>query len=253
MIKKLNSYFWLTFFPAHLLLICTLINIKINLYFIITLLILWTLISGYGIGVGYHRLLSHKSFKTWYPVEIIITYFGCLAIQGSSIFWVNLHRGYHHPHADMEQDIQSPKKGRLWAYLLWPILIDYKMLKFDFVTDLFRKKMHRIFHYLYFPIIWLTWIASYNFNKQFFFALIMAQVIALHQEFCVNLFCHSGGGYRNFDLPDNSVNRNFFGMFFWGVGYHNNHHARPNEYNFAFKKNEFDPATILVKIIKKEK
>lgn len=250
--KKLNSYFWIIFLPAHLLFVFTLTKINFNFVSLFLILFFWTLISGYGVGVGLHRLLAHKSFKTWRWAEVLVSYLGCLAIQGSPIFWVNIHRGYHHPHSDKQQDFHSPIRGKLWAYLLWPIMIEYKSIKFDFVNDLLRKKSQRFFHFFYFLIVWVSWAAAYFFSPPFFYSLLVAQIISLHQEFCVNLFCHTGTGYRNFDLPDNSVNRYFFGLFFWGVGYHNNHHARPNSYDFSYKKNEFDPTTVLVKLIKKE-
>ena len=250
MIKKLNTYFYLIFLPAHLLFLYSLMNFDFNIKNGALVFLLWTLISGYGVGVGLHRLLSHKAFKTWRWAEILVSYLGCLAIQGSPIFWVNMHRGYHHPFSDTEKDFHSPIKGKLWAYLLWPIMIEYKSIKFDFVQDLFRKKEQRILHFMYFFIVWLSWALAHFISPALFYSLIIAQIITLHQEFCVNLFCHTGKGYRNFDLPDQSVNRYFFGLFFWGVGYHNNHHAKPNSYDFAYQKNEFDPTTILVQLIK---
>lgn len=252
MTKKLNSYFWFIFLPAHLFLVFAMIGFKLNGSSFLIELVLWTLISGYGIGVAYHRLLAHKTFKTQLWIEFIISYFGCLAIQGSPIFWVNLHRGYHHPHADTEFDIQSPAKGWLWGYLLWPITTQYKEIRFRFANDLLRNRGQRILHFGYFFIIWGTWAVAFLFSTQFFYLLVIAQAISLHQEFCVNLFCHIGKGYRNFEIPDRSVNRYWFGLFFWGVGYHNNHHARPQSYNFAFKKNEFDPTILLVHLIKKD-
>ena len=252
MTNRLNTYFWLIFLTAHIFFVFALIKIDFSVINIFLIFVFWTLISGYGVGVGLHRLLSHKSFKTWYPIEIIVSYLGCLAIQGSPIFWVNVHRGYHHPHSDTEQDMHSPIKGKLWAYLLWPIMIEYKSIKFNFVNDLLRKKTQRFLHFMYFFVVWFSWGLAYLYSPTLFYVLLVAQIISLHQEFCVNLFCHTGKGYRNFDLPDHSINRYYFGLFFWGVGYHNNHHARPNSYDFAFQKNEFDPTTILVKLIKRE-
>lgn len=250
--KKLNTYFWIVFLPAHILFIYSLLNIESSVSSVLMIILFWTLLSGFGVGVALHRLLSHKSFKTWYPIEVLISYLGCLAIQGSPIFWVNIHRGYHHPYSDTEKDPHSPIKGYWWAYLLWPIMIDYRSLKFDFVNDLLRKKWQRIFHYGYFFIVWFTWIAAFFLSKNIFYALLIAQIITLHQEFCVNFFCHiKKGGYRNFEVPDNSVNRYWFGLLFWGVGYHNNHHGKPNSYDFAYAKYEFDPTVLLVNLIRK--
>ena len=84
---------------------------------------------------------------------------------------------------------------------------------------------------------------------------VIAQLITLYQEYCVNLFCHvrGWGGYRNYDTQDDSVNRYLFGLLFWGVGYHNNHHGDQANFNFARKGLEFDPTTILVSLIRIKK
>jgi fatty-acid desaturase len=249
--KKLNSYFWFIFLPAHIFLIVSIMKITIDLSSILVLLLFWTLISGYGIGVAFHRLLSHNSFKTWPIIETVISYFGCLAIQGSPIFWVNIHRGYHHPYSDTAKDIQSPIHGKLWSYFLWSVQVNYRDLKYNSVFRLMRKKDQLFLHNYYFPIIWITWITVYAISPQIFYIVVIAQIISLHLEFMVSLFCHSKGGYRNFDTKDNSVNYYLFGLLCWGIGYHNNHHARPQSYDFGYKRFEFDPATVLVHLIKK--
>jgi fatty-acid desaturase len=250
--KKLNSYFWLIFLPAHILLLVSLYYIEFSLKSFLLILLFWTLISGYGIGVAYHRLLSHNAFKTWPIIETIISYLGCLAIQGSPLFWVNIHRGYHHPHSDTPEDIHSPIHGKLWAYFLWTIQVNYKDLKFNSVFRMMKKKDQLFLHHFYFQIIWATWILTFIISTQLFYSLIVAQILTLHLEFMVNLFCHTkSGGYRNFDLKDNSVNYYLFGLLCWGIGYHNNHHARPQSYDFGYKKFEFDPTTVLVRLIKK--
>lgn len=240
------------FLPAHLFLFYALMKLKFDWQSVLWIFLFWTLLSGYGIGVGFHRLLSHKAFKTYGWIEAVVSYLGCMAIQGSPIFWANIHRGYHHPYADTKKDIHSPIHGRLKSYILWTITVDYKAVKFDFVQDLLRKKVQRALHFGYFFVVWGSWALVFLINEQIFMALVIAQIMTLHQELCVNLFCHiQKGGYRNFDIPDRSVNRYFFGLLFWGVGYHNNHHARPNHYNFAYSKFEFDPTTLLVATVKK--
>lgn len=250
--KNLNSYFWFVFLPAHIFFIISVFFFKPSIINIFLIIFLWTLISGYGIGVAYHRLLSHNSFKTWPLIETLISYLGCLAIQGSPIFWVNMHRGYHHPYSDSDKDIHSPIHGKLWSYFLWTIQTDYSQLEFKSIFRLLKKKDQLFLHTYYFQIIWMTWILAYMISPTVLSILLMAQIITLHQEFMVNLFCHSKGGYRNFNTNDNSVNYYLFGILFWGVGYHNNHHAQPQSYDFGYTKYEFDPTTILVKLIKKE-
>jgi stearoyl-CoA desaturase (delta-9 desaturase) len=252
LIRKLNAYFWMIFFPAHLLFLFALMKVKFELSSLFLILFFWTLLSGYGVGVGLHRLFSHRSFKTYPICEFLLAFIGCLAIQGSPIFWVNIHRGYHHPHSDLEKDLHSPIQGRLWAYLLWPIMLDYKKIRLSFVNDLLKSRYQQLLHIYYFFVVSSVWILLYLMNPNIFFCFVIAQIITLHQEFCVNLFCHlKGFGYRNFSTNDNSTNHYLFGLIFWGVGYHNNHHAQPRNYNFAAAPGEFDPTVLLVHTVMK--
>lgn len=251
--RKLNSYYWIVFLPLHVLWVVAFFFIKFQPSFWFMVFILWTLISGYGIGAGFHRLLSHRSYETNNFFKLVVSYLGSLGVQGSPAFWVNVHRGYHHPHADTEKDIHSPIHGKAWAYLFWPIKVHYKDIQFRWASDLLRDPVQRFLHFNYFWIIWATWILALLIGPAFFFALLWAQLITLHQEFCVNLFCHSKKlGYRNFETDDLSNNIYLFGLLFWGVGYHNNHHAKPSDLNFGKKWYEIDFTKFLIWPIRKK-
>ncbi len=244
---KLNSYFWIIFLPLHLMFIASIFWTNFNSTFWLTAFILWILLSGYGIGAGFHRLLAHKAYDTTYFFRTLITYFGSLGVQGSPVFWVNIHRGYHHAHSDKLKDIHSPIHGKVWAYLFWPIKVHFKDIQFRWASDLLRDPIQRFLHYQYFWVIWATWILALLISPAFFFALLWAQLITLHQEFSVNLFCHCKNlGYRNFDTDDQSNNIYIFGLLFWGVGYHNNHHAKPHDLNFGKKWFEIDFTKFLI-------
>jgi stearoyl-CoA desaturase (delta-9 desaturase) len=167
---------------------------------------------------------------------------------------VNIHRGYHHKHSDQQEDIHSPIHGKWWAYFLWSCKVDPKKLSYKFVPDLLRSKFHIWMSQYYFYIVWAGWLISFLISPTLFFSLVIAQIITMHLEFIVNLFCHTRGvpgSYRNFDTKDNSQNYWLFGLTCWGIGYHNNHHHKPNDYNFGHTRNEFDPTTLLVRLIKK--
>src|SRR5450755_3668008 len=81
------------------------------------LLVLYA-VTGLGITVGYHRMLTHRSFTTSKPVEHLLTLFGCLANQAGPLSWVAAHR-IHHAHSDGEGDPHSPRNGFWWAQVLW--------------------------------------------------------------------------------------------------------------------------------------
>lgn len=213
---------------------------------------LWILLSGFGVGVTLHRLLAHKSFKTSLAMKDMLSFVACLCVQGSPIFWVNVHRGYHHKFADQQADIHSPIHGKWWSYMLWTIFVKPESLSYKSVTDLARDKWQIFLNKYYFHIIWAIWIWAYIYGTDILFTLVIAQLITMHLEFCVNLFCHTKlpFSYRNFDTKDNSVNYWLFGILCWGIGFHNNHHAKPNSYDFGSKPREIDFTKYLVRMVK---
>jgi stearoyl-CoA desaturase (delta-9 desaturase) len=247
----MNFYFYFAFLPLHIFFIVAAIVGKFD---ILSTFILWIILSGYGVGVTLHRLLSHRAFETHPIVSNLLSLISCFCIQGSPIFWVNVHRGYHHRHTDTEKDIHSPVNGKLWSYFLWTIKINPHELKYKFASDLLKDQFQLFLNKYYFVIIWAGWILSWLVSPILFYSLVMVQIITMHSEFCVNLFCHSNiipGGYRNFDTKDNTKNYWLFGLLFWGVGYHNNHHANPKRISFGHKQFEIDPTVILVYSVKK--
>ena len=74
--------------------------------------------GGLGIGMGYHRLLTHRGYKTPKWLEYFLTLCGALALQGGPIAWVATHR-VHHQNTDKEGDPHSPRCGVLWAHMGW--------------------------------------------------------------------------------------------------------------------------------------
>jgi len=78
----------------------------------------WWVAGSLGIGMGYHRLLTHRGYKTPKWVEYILTVCGTLALEGGPIAWVATHR-VHHQNTDKEGDPHSPQDGGLWAHMGW--------------------------------------------------------------------------------------------------------------------------------------
>lgn len=250
--KNLNIYFYLAFVPLHIFGIISLFYLgSVNW---IIFLLLWVLIEGYGIQICFHRLLSHKSFVTHRYIRNILSIVGCLGIQGSPIFWAGIHRGYHHRFSDTEKDIHSPVHGNLWSYFIWTIKTDIHKLSFrsvlDLISDPFQVKLNK----LYFYIIWFVWILAFIVSPSFFITLVLVQVLSLHSECMVNLFCHKPSllTYRTFDLQDNSQNIYLLGLLVFGIGYHNNHHRYPARGNFSYSKYEIDTGYWLLRTIGKD-
>jgi fatty-acid desaturase len=214
----------------------------------------WVLISGLGSAIGLHRVLSHKCIPEMSSfTRKVLTLLGCMAGQGSPIFWVALHRGYHHSHADTLRDIHSPIHGKFHAYLSWSWKITPTDVSLKYAVDLLRDKFQVWVHTNYYRIVWGVILVTALINWQVAVGLILIPMITgIHQEACVNLFCHWNGlGYRNHEIKDNSTNVPLLGYFAWGQGWHNNHHKHPANFNFGEKWWEFDPCMIFYPILKR--
>ena len=119
-------------------------------------MILWWVSGSLGIGMGYHRLLTHRGYKTPKWVEYFLTVCATLTLEGGPIFWVATHR-IHHQYSDHEGDPHSPIDGKWWAHMGWILM--GKSMHHDtttlarYVPDLAKDKFHCwITKYHYVPI-----------------------------------------------------------------------------------------------------
>ena len=90
---------------------------------VITALVLHWFAVGFGISLGYHRLHTHRGFKTSKAFEYFLAVCGTLTLEGGPIFWVSTHR-VHHQHSDQEGDPHTPHDGGFWAHMGWILFGD---------------------------------------------------------------------------------------------------------------------------------
>jgi len=81
-------------------------------------LLLWWVAGSLGIGMGYHRLLTHRGYKTPKWMEYVLAVCGTLALEGGPLLWVATHR-LHHQNTGKEGDPHSPHDGGFWAHMGW--------------------------------------------------------------------------------------------------------------------------------------
>lgn len=197
---------------------------------LVAVLLYW--VSGsLGIGICYHRLLTHRGYKTPKWVEYVLTVCATLALEGGPIFWVATHR-IHHQFSDKEGDPHSPLDGKWWAHVGW-ILVG-KSMHHDtstlahYVPDLAKDRFHvwiTKFHYV--PMIILGLVLFVVGGWPFVFWGIFARtVFTLHSTWLVNSATHVWGS-RRFATHDHSTNNFLVALFTFGEGWHNNHHAHP--------------------------
>src|SRR5580692_9358181 len=86
---------------------------------------LWWVSGSLGIGMGYHRLLTHRGYKTPKWVEHFLTVCATLTLEGGPIFWVATHR-IHHQYSDKPGDPHSPHDGPWWSHIGWLLVGESK-------------------------------------------------------------------------------------------------------------------------------
>lgn len=255
--RKISKSFWFQFVPAIFMgivtITCFIIGI-IPLYYLWFTFTMWVLVCGLGVAVGYHRVFSHKTHVLPRWKENILLFLGTLSGQGASIFWVALHRGYHHPKSDTIHDIHSPvAHGVLTAFIGWQYRITEatNTINIKYAVDLVRKSNHLWFHKHHLKILWGIPLAVAVFNWQLALAAFcLTAMIGVMQDNLVNVFGHKKAliGYRNFDTSDNSQNNLILGYTAWGQGWHNNHHHDPKSFDFGRSVSgkwwEWDPCNI---------
>jgi fatty-acid desaturase len=194
-------------------------------------LVLWWIAGSLGIGMGYHRLLTHRSYKTPKWVEYVLTLCGTLALEGGPIFWVAIHR-IHHQNTDQEGDPHSPRDGGFWAHMGW-IMTGRAMHSgsaelLPYVPDLRKDKFQVwISRWHWIPITTLGVILLVVGGWQFvMWGIFLRTVIGLHTTWLVNSATHMWGSQR-FPTGDTSRNNFWVAMLTFGEGWHNNHHAHP--------------------------
>src|SRR5712692_4764584 len=185
-------------------------------------ILLWWVAGSLGVGMGYHRLLTHRGFKTPKWVEYFLTTCATLSLEGGPIFWVATHR-MHHQNTDKEGDPHSPKDGGLWAHMGWILTGKAMHNKLDsllpYVPDLRKDKFH-------------VWISEWHW--------VPLTVLGLHSTWLVNSATHMWGSQR-FLTGDDSTNSFWVAILTFGEGWHNNHHAVPQAARHGLTWYEVDP------------
>ena len=198
----------------------------------LTLFLHW-LFGSIGICLGYHRLLSHRSFRVPKWLEYLIAVIGTLALQGGPIFWVAGHR-LHHAHTEDERDDPySAKRGFWWSHMLWMLYPEAKFFDQDqysrYAPDLAKEPVYqwlnRYFLLLQIPLGLLLYsLGGWSFV---IYGIFLRAVLLWHSTWFINSVTHMWG-YRTFATQDNSRNLWWAAILTYGEGWHNNHHAYPN-------------------------
>jgi stearoyl-CoA desaturase (delta-9 desaturase) len=206
---------------------------------IVLLLVMHTLII-MGITIGYHRLLTHRSFQTVPFIRGIFLILGCMGFEGAPIQWAAIHIK-HHAHSDHDGDPHSPLHGFWHAHMGWLFSVKNYVDPARYAPHLLKDKLV-LFVDLYTPF-WMVLSLVVPFMIGGWTGLLWGGVVRIffttHITYSVNSICHTFGR-RQFATLDESHNNWLIGLLALGEGWHNNHHAFPSAAFHGFRWWQFD-------------
>jgi stearoyl-CoA desaturase (delta-9 desaturase) len=228
-------------------------------------------VSGLGVTVGYHRLLTHRAFQTHKWLEYAFAITGGLAVQGRVIDWVADHRK-HHAHTDEEGDPHSPHAGQgagvrgalrglYHAHVGWLFSAQGRARPDKYARDLYEDPGMRLIHRRF------VWIVGATFAIPFALGFALTQSLhgaltALlwgglvrvsmlhHVTWSINSVCHFFGR-RRFATDDHSTNVFWLAIPSFGESWHHNHHAFPRSAFHGLRPWEIDPSALLVRALRR--
>jgi len=194
-------------------------------------LITWFVAINLGICLGYHRLLTHRGYRTSRPLTWFLAICGTLALEGSPLYWVVNHR-VHHQLTDKHGDPHTPEDGGWWSHGGWVIrgqgLSAQPELLQKYAPDLLKDRfLVLLSKYHYVPLIVLA-IALFAIGglPWLLWGIFLRVTLGLHSVWFVNSATHMWGT-RRFATRDDSRNNGLVAFLSFGEGWHNNHHAHP--------------------------
>jgi stearoyl-CoA desaturase (delta-9 desaturase) len=224
------------------------------------------LATAIGITVGFHRLLTHRSFQTSKPLEYTFAVLGSMAVQGPVVSWVADHRK-HHAHTDSEGDPHSPHVGHstglrgvaagLWhAHAGWLMSTQGRADWKRYAADLNEDRGMRFIARQFVPLVLLTLLlpalAGYLASGTLAGAatgLLWGGLVRIffvhHVTWSVNSVCHYFGT-RRFATEDRSTNVFWLALPSLGESWHHNHHAFPRSAVHGLRRWEIDPSALII-------
>jgi stearoyl-CoA desaturase (delta-9 desaturase) len=228
-------------------------------------------ITGLGVTVGFHRLLTHRSFKTYPIVRGFFAAAGSAAIEGPVISWVADHRKHHafsdqegdphSPHVDHGHGLRGALRGLLHAHVGWIFIHtqrgNHKRYAKDLIEDPVVSYVNRTF------LLWvglglavpfgLGWLFGGTLKDAFTGLLwggAVRMLVLHHVTYSINSLCHFFGR-RDFDTGDHSRNLLWLAPFSMGESWHNNHHAFPTSAAHGLRWWQIDISAMVIRALEK--
>lgn len=231
-------------------------------------------VFGQGITIGYHRLLTHRSFKTPRWVEHCFAVLGICCLEDTPVKWVAIHR-IHHVHSDDQPDPHTPLVNFLWSHMGW-LMVNNREIHSISAMEKFAKDLLRDPFYMYlekrplthvyialgqlplfFIVGYLIGIIGYGSEQALqlgasmvIWGVIVRTIAVWHITWSVNSLSHMFG-YRNYETGEHSRNNWLVAILTVGEGWHNNHHEDPSTACLQHRWWEIDISYYEIKLLEK--
>ena len=223
------------------------------------------LLTAAGVTVGYHRLLTHRSFQTHKTTEYVFAVLGSMSVQGSVLDWVADHRK-HHAHTDAEGDPHSPHVGHgsgvrgLWhAHTGWLLenhgQADWKRYARELYEDAGMRRITKLFPWIALMTLLVPFALGgilHGTLSGAFRGLLWGGLVRIfflhHITWSINSICHVFGR-RRFAIEDRSTNVFWLAIPSLGEAWHHNHHAFPRSASHGLRWWEIDPSATIIRVM----
>ncbi|MGA2166377.1 MAG: acyl-CoA desaturase [Solirubrobacteraceae bacterium] len=225
------------------------------------------LLTGLGITVGFHRLFTHRSFKTYPAVRGVLAVLGSAAIEGPIISWVADHRKHHafsdkdgdphSPHVDHGVGLRGALRGLAHAHLGWLFIHTERGSRERYAPDLIADPVVEFVDRTFF--VWAigglavafglgyaiggTWQAGLT---GLLWGGAVRMLVLHHMTYSINSLCHFFGR-RDFATEDHSRNLLWLSLPTLGEAWHNNHHAFPTSASHGLSWRQPDVSALVIR------
>jgi fatty-acid desaturase len=216
---------------------------------------LYYMTISWGIGMGYHRLLTHRGYRVPKWLEYWLTLWGTMALEGGPIAWVGTHR-VHHQFSDKHGDPHTPRDGAWWAHIGWMLFGEATHSDVDkmskYAPDLAKDPVHRwLTKWHWVPLATLGVILlAFGGWEMVLWGIFLRVTLGLHSTWLVNSATHMFGD-RRWETRDMSRNTWWVALLTFGEGWHNNHHAHPASARHGLTWKEVDISWLSIKLLEK--
>jgi len=204
---------------------------------------IFIVLNGIGIGSGYHRLWSHRTYEAHPALKWFLAVMGGMSLQNSIIIWSARHRVHHRDVDDNDKDPYSIGRGFWFAHIGW-MLKDYPSGEVDYsiVRDLERDPVAAWQHRWYWTLVLVTnvvlplllgWMTG-DMLGMFLLAGVARLVITHHVTFFINSLAHMWGRQPYTD-ENTARDHHLIALITYGEGYHNYHHIFQSDYRCGIR------------------